>query len=69
MKNTAKRSKASQAEFEHTDALLDEALRGTFPSSDPIAVSVKNVSHPAADEIAPGADPAGDKIDRKPSKP
>jgi len=69
MKSSAKRSKAKQAQFDHMDALLDEALRGTFPSSDPIAVSVKNVSHPETDEIAPRVGPAGDKIDRKPPKP
>lgn len=69
MTSDPRRSKANQAEFDHTDALLDEALRGTFPSSDPIAVSVKDVSHPEADEIAPRADPAEDKIGRKLPKP
>lgn len=30
----------TQARWEHEESLLDEALRETFPASDPIAVTV-----------------------------
>ncbi len=38
-KNRSK--KLSSAEMAHLNELLDEALEGTFPASDPIAVSVE----------------------------
>ncbi len=34
-------NKLSSAEIAHLNELLDEALEGTFPASDPIAVSVE----------------------------
>ncbi len=36
--------KPSSAEMAHLDKLLDEALEGTFPASDPIAVTVEKSS-------------------------
>ncbi len=41
------------AGIDHTDALLDEALRETFPASDPIAVSAPKAHRPAARGTAP----------------
>jgi hypothetical protein len=34
----------SRSEAVHLDKLLDEALRETFPASDPIAITVEKVS-------------------------
>jgi hypothetical protein len=39
---TAKNSqKSPSAEMAHMNELLDEALKGTFPASDPIAIDVE----------------------------
>lgn len=32
-----------KSEFQHSDAALDEALKQTFPASDPVAVSISHV--------------------------
>jgi hypothetical protein len=40
------------AGIDHTDALLDEALRETFAASDPLAISVAKEQFPDASEIA-----------------
>lgn len=36
---------SNRAKREHDESLLDDALRETFPASDPIAVTVTAVSH------------------------
>jgi hypothetical protein len=38
-----------RAEREHLDALLDDALRNTFPASDPVAISITGPSSAADD--------------------
>ncbi|TAN11814.1 MAG: hypothetical protein EPN45_05660 [Rhizobiaceae bacterium] len=37
-----------RAEREHLDARLDDALRNTFPASDPVAISITGAQPPAA---------------------
>ena len=44
MMGSSKRFKAKRAEHDQADALLDEALRMTFPASDPVAISFEDVS-------------------------
>jgi hypothetical protein len=40
MKKGEKKAEVTQATLDHMDELLDEGLRGTFPSSDPVAISI-----------------------------
>jgi hypothetical protein len=40
--------KRSEAEAVHVDNLLDEALRETFPASDPIAITIEKPSKAVA---------------------
>lgn len=55
------------AGIDHIDALLDEALRETFPASDPVAISAERGPRPAAGHrvlrsgSAGGVTIAGDK--------
>jgi len=35
---------ASEATLTHIDELLDEALKQTFPASDPVAINIERVS-------------------------
>ena len=39
-----RRRRRSEAEAAHLDKLLDDALRETFPASDPIAITIDNSS-------------------------
>lgn len=41
------RSELAAREREHQDAMLDEALGGTFPASDPIAISIPSAARSA----------------------
>jgi hypothetical protein len=43
----------AQRKKEHLDEKLDEALRGTFPASDPIELTAETEPPPARDEDAP----------------
>jgi hypothetical protein len=49
-KKGEKQPEMTQAELDHMDKLLDEALRGTFPSSDPVAISIESGWHLETDE-------------------
>lgn len=44
MEKTRDKMRDQRAEHEDEDALLDEALRLTFPASDPVAISFDAVS-------------------------
>jgi len=50
-KKTQKRPAAATA---HLDELLDEALKATFPASDPIAIDVELESRERGIAITPG---------------
>ena len=52
-----------KAEHDQTDALLDEALRMTFPASDPIAISFDHASK------RDGSDPAAASDSKKARQP
>lgn len=44
MEKTRDRTRDERAEHDDADTLLDEALRLTFPASDPVAISFDAVS-------------------------
>jgi hypothetical protein len=44
MPDDKKAHKASAATLAHIDELLDEALKQTFPASDPVAINIERVS-------------------------
>jgi hypothetical protein len=44
MRTTKQRRRASADKLAHVDRLLDEALRETFPASDPVAISIDDSS-------------------------
>jgi hypothetical protein len=50
MKKGEKKTEVTQAELDHMDELLDEGLRGTFPSSDPVAISIEGGRYLERDE-------------------
>ena len=41
MVSTDKKSQAAAAALIHLDELLDEALKATFPASDPVAINIE----------------------------
>jgi hypothetical protein len=45
----------------HLDDLLDEALAGTFPASDPVSGLVADEKDPVSGGAHPGGRPAGEK--------
>jgi hypothetical protein len=44
MPDEKKAHKASAATLAHIDELLDEALKQTFPASDPVAINIEHAS-------------------------
>jgi hypothetical protein len=54
----------SEPDAEHLDKMLDEALRETFPASDPIAItieplkSIASAEHQGPDNLATSDEPA-----------
>jgi hypothetical protein len=44
MRDDKKAHKASAATLAHIDELLDEALKQTFPASDPVAINIERAS-------------------------
>jgi hypothetical protein len=42
MPDDKKADKASSATLAHIDELLDEALKQTFPASDPVAINIEH---------------------------
>ena len=48
-----------KSEFQHSDAALDEALKQTFPASDPIAVSISQVNDEQAHSTSKNAAKTG----------
>jgi CBS domain-containing protein len=54
-KNRSDRNDAIQACIDHTDALLDEALRATFQASDPTAVSPPKNNMAATPDTTPAS--------------
>jgi hypothetical protein len=52
----SKKSRLSDSEAVHLDRLLDEALRETFPASDPIAITIDRPSKAIAAELLQSAD-------------
>ena len=63
-------SSAVRPGADHTDALLDEALRQTFPASDPVAVCFRGAPERRPDSPAARSHPtalAGDSISANPS--
>jgi hypothetical protein len=54
----SKKSRLSDSEAVHLDRLLDEALRETFPASDPIAITIDRPSKAIAAELLQSADDA-----------
>jgi hypothetical protein len=44
MPDDKKAHKASAATLAHIDELLDEALKQTFPASDPVAINIERAS-------------------------
>jgi len=44
MPDDKKAHTASEATLTHIDELLDEALKQTFPASDPVAINIERVS-------------------------
>jgi hypothetical protein len=44
MPDDKKAHEASAATLVHIDALLDEALKQTFPASDPVAINIERAS-------------------------
>jgi len=50
----------NQAEKSHTDALLDEALKETFPASDPVAIT-SSIDGVRAD-VPPHGKPKGSPV-------
>ena len=56
MKKSRKSPKDDDAEGDQTDALLDEALRMTFPASDPIAISFDHASKRGGSDPAAASD-------------
>jgi hypothetical protein len=53
MPDDKKAHKASAATLAHIDELLDEALKQTFPASDPVAINIECASDDAARRKAP----------------
>ena len=49
MPDDKKAHKASVATLAHIDELLDEALKQTFPASDPVAINIEPASHERRD--------------------
>jgi CBS domain-containing protein len=47
----------TQAELDHLDALLDEALGETFPASDPVAIRLEDTYVPDGGGVTPRASP------------
>lgn len=45
--------RAQEAEKKHLDELLDEALLGTFPASDPLAICIEHVPKASPERPAP----------------
>jgi hypothetical protein len=55
----SKKGRLSEPEAVHLDRLLDEALRETFPASDPIAITMDRPSKAiAAEQLQSADDPA-----------
>jgi hypothetical protein len=54
MSGSDKPDKQPQAEADHIDELLDEALRQTFPASDAVAIDIEHVPH-KRDMLAPSS--------------
>jgi hypothetical protein len=52
----SKRGRLNESEAVHLDRLLDEALRETFPASDPIAITIDRPSKAIAAELLQSAD-------------
>jgi hypothetical protein len=52
----SKKGRLSETESVHLDRLLDEALRETFPASDPIAITIDRPSKAIAAELLQSAD-------------
>ena len=48
--------------WQHLDELLDEALRQTFPASDPVAIAV---DEPVSGQVEPGGESATDGMTTK----
>jgi hypothetical protein len=44
---------ASAATLAHIDELLDEALKQTFPASDPVAINIERASNTQRDAKSP----------------
>jgi hypothetical protein len=44
MPDDKKADKASSATLAHIEELLDEALKQTFPASDPVAITIEHAS-------------------------
>jgi hypothetical protein len=53
MPDDKKAHKASAATLAHIDELLDEALKQTFPGSDPVAINIERASDEPRDEKPP----------------
>jgi hypothetical protein len=45
--------KASAAALAHIDELLDEALKQTFPASDPVAINIERASDERRERKSP----------------
>jgi hypothetical protein len=53
MRDDKKAHKASAATLAHIDELLDEALKQTFPASDPVAINIERASDEPRDAKPP----------------
>ena len=45
------KGRLSESEVAHLDRLLDEALRETFPASDPVAITIDGPSKAVCSEV------------------
>jgi hypothetical protein len=55
----SKKGRLSESDVAHLDRLLDEALRQTFPASDPIAITIDKPSKAMAAELLQSVDDPG----------
>jgi hypothetical protein len=53
MPDDKKVHKASAAALAHIDELLDEALKQTFPASDPVAINIERASDERRERKSP----------------
>jgi hypothetical protein len=53
MPDDNKAHKASAATLAHIDELLDEALKQTFPASDPVAINIEHVHQTRGETQSP----------------